>query len=67
MGNNATGIALKTLREKARLSIRAAASEAGVSMSYLSRAETGEVTPTPAWVHNMVTSIGKHIQEKGAA
>lgn len=44
------GTVLRTLREKTGLTARQVAERAQVSESYLSRVESGKVTPTDAWL-----------------
>lgn len=54
-----TDVALRLLREAAGLTVRALAAEAGVSPSYLSRVETGDVEPTDKWVRIITSAIGR--------
>lgn len=58
------GAALRVLRTTAELTIEQAAEVAGVSPSYLSRAENNLVTPTPGWVQHVTTVLGDQITEK---
>lgn len=59
-----TGVALRLLREAADMTIRELAAEAGVSGSYLSRAETGQVTPSAKWVHLIASAVGRHTADR---
>lgn len=43
------------------------ADAAGVSASYLSRAESGEVNPTPKWIAHVMEVIGDRIDAAARA
>lgn len=64
----ATGIgaALQALRLAADLTLERASFLAGVSPSYLSRAESGEVQPTPKWVTHVMETIGEELAREKA-
>lgn len=62
-----TGLALRTLRMKVGLTLEQVAEAAGVSVSYLSRAERGDVMPKAQWVAVVVSAIGREIAEQRAA
>ena len=47
------------------MTLQEVADEAGVSLSYLSRAENGLATPTSKWVEVVATAIGKRIAKDG--
>lgn len=55
------GPALKALRHAAGLTLEEVAEQAGVSLSYLSRAENNKVTPTAGWVQLVTVAIGDHL------
>lgn len=61
------GPALKALRVAAGLTHEALAEAAGVSPSYLSRAENGLVNPTPEWIQLVALAIGNHMADLAAA
>lgn len=58
--------ALRTLRNASGMTLGEAASAAGVSVSYLSRAETGVVSPSSKWVARMITAFGECIATQKA-
>jgi transcriptional regulator with XRE-family HTH domain len=55
------GLALRALRQAADMTLDDVAAAAGVSVSYLSRAESGKVTPTAGWVQLVASAIGDHM------
>lgn len=57
-----TGTALRALRQTAGLSLREVSSAAGVSLSYLSRVETGKEMPSDKWVRMVTDVIGCQIE-----
>lgn len=62
------GKALRTLRLGAGMTLEQVSAAAGVSISYLSRVETGTVTPTPTWFFTVATELGHRLsaQERAA-
>lgn len=58
----AFGGALKALRLAAGMTLDEVSDAAGVSLSYLSRAENDQVTPTAGWVQLVAVAIGNHIK-----
>jgi transcriptional regulator with XRE-family HTH domain len=58
---NAVGVALKTLREAAGMTLSRVSADAGVSISYLSRAENGQVHPSAEWVRVITATIGAQL------
>lgn len=63
-----TGAALRALRLAAGLTIERTAHLAGISPSYLSRAESGDVQPKPKWVAHVAEVIGDQLaQDRKAA
>lgn len=64
MHSTLIGTALKTLRGVAEMTLDDVAAAAGVSVSYLSRAERGLVTPTPGWVSVVAQSIGERLESQ---
>ncbi|MFC5676027.1 helix-turn-helix domain-containing protein [Aeromicrobium endophyticum] len=58
---NAVGVALKTLREAAGMTLSRVSADAGVSISYLSRAENGQVQPSADWVRVITATIGANL------
>jgi transcriptional regulator with XRE-family HTH domain len=63
MSSTSTGPALRALREEAGLTAREVAERAGVSESYLSRVETGKVSPASVWIGNVAATIAAAIAE----
>ena len=61
MQTNPLGTALSALRTAADMTLQEVADVAGVSLSYLSRAENGLVTPTAQWVQVVTIAIGERI------
>lgn len=57
------GGALKALRLAAGMTLEDVSDAAGVSLSYLSRAENNQVTPTAGWVQLVAVAIGNHIKD----
>lgn len=57
------GGALKALRNAAGMTLEQVSDAAGVSLSYLSRAENDQVTPTAGWVQLVAVAIGNHIKD----
>jgi len=55
------GPALRALRTTAGLTLEEVSDRAGVSPSYLSRAENNQVTPTAGWVQLVAVAIGELI------
>lgn len=55
------GEALKALRDAAGMTIQQVADAAGLSPSYVSRAENNQVTPTAGWWQMVAVAIGRHI------
>jgi predicted transcriptional regulator len=66
-GSQGLGLALKALRTAADLTIEQVADMAGISPSYLSRAERGHITPSATWVQVVAVAIGDHLAQKAAA
>lgn len=54
-----TDVALRVLRHSAGLTVRELARMAGVSPSYLSRVENGDVQPTDRWVRDVICQVGQ--------
>lgn len=61
------GAALRALRKQAGMTLQQVSDAAGVSLSYLSRAETNEVSPTAGWWQMVAIAIGEHIAQKQSA
>ncbi len=61
------GGALKALRVAADMTLEDVAESAGVSQSYLSRAENDLVRPTEGWVKLVAVAIGDRLATKQAA
>ena len=59
------GNALRALRLRADMSLEQVSEAAGVSQSYLSRAENDLVTPTAGWVQLVAVAIGDHLESSG--
>ncbi|NYD39951.1 helix-turn-helix domain-containing protein [Nocardioides panaciterrulae] len=55
------GPALRALRLAADMTLEQVAEAAGVSPSYLSRAENNRVTPTAGWVQLVAVAIGDRL------
>lgn len=55
------GTALRALRLSAEMTLDQVAEAAGVSPSYLSRAENDQVTPKTGWVSVVAIAIGDHL------
>lgn len=55
---------LLCLREASGMTLRELAEASGVSMSYLSKAERGIVTPTPAWIVVILEAVGTAIARR---
>jgi len=62
-----SGRALRALRVLAGLSLDQVSQRAGVSVSYLSRAENGLAQPTAAWFAIVYAAIGSAVAERDAA
>lgn len=60
------GPALRALRTAANLTLEEVSEAAGVSPSYLSRAENNQVTPTAGWVQLVAIAIGDHLAKEAA-
>lgn len=58
------GAVLKTLRDKTGLTAREVAERAHISESYLSRVESGKVTPTDAWLGAVASILSDALVEK---
>lgn len=58
MTERKNGAAIRAIRLGADLTLQEVADCAGVSISYLSRAETGLVEPSAEWVRGVVFTIG---------
>lgn len=58
------GVAIRALRQAAGMTLDEVSTAAGVSVSYLSRAENDQVTPTAGWVQLVAVAIGDHIAAK---
>lgn len=52
------GEALRALRKTAGMTLQQVSDAAGVSVSYLSRAETNDVSPTAGWWQMVAIAIG---------
>lgn len=59
-----TAVALRAIRKLAGLSLDDVSSAAGVSVSYLSRAENNIVTPRSQWIETVVVAIGLEIANR---
>ena len=57
------GDALRTLRRIAGLTLDQAAELADTAAAYLSKVETGKLTPTVGYVANVTGAIARHLQE----
>jgi predicted transcriptional regulator len=66
MAGNTAGLALKVIRQAAGMTQQQVSDEAGVSVSWLSRVESGQVEPTEAWVGVVAIAIGNHMAEDAA-
>lgn len=64
---NGLGKALRTLRLGAGLTLEQVSAAAGVSISYLSRVENGDASPTALWFANVATEIGNVLDRQSAA
>lgn len=62
-----TGAAIRALRIAAGMTLDEVAEAAGVSPSYLSRAENDLVTPTPNWIQLVALAIGNHLAASAPA
>lgn len=60
------GEALRALRQAAGMTLQQVSDTAGVSLSYLSRAETNEVNPTAGWWQLVAIAIGEHLSASKA-
>lgn len=58
MTDNKTGTALRAIRQAAGMTLQEVADNAGVSVSYLSRVETGQQSATSAWVAMVAIALG---------
>jgi transcriptional regulator with XRE-family HTH domain len=58
---NGVGVALRSIRKLAGMTLDDVSRAAGVSAPYLSNVENGNVTPSPGWVHTVLEVIGKEI------
>lgn len=56
-----TGAAIRALRVAAGMTLEDVSESAGVSLSYLSRAENDLVTPTANWIQIVAVAIGNHL------
>lgn len=63
MSSTSAGPALRALREQSGLTAREVAERAGVSESYLSRAENGKVAPAASWIAVVAAAIASAITE----
>lgn len=57
-----TGAAIRTLRKLAGLTLEQAASLAFTAPAYLSKVETGKLTPTVGYVADVTAAIAKHLR-----
>lgn len=62
-----TGAAIRALRVAADMTLEEVADAAGVSQSYLSRAENDLVAPTANWIQLVAVAIGNHLAASVAA
>lgn len=63
MTTSCTGEALRAIRNAAGMTLQQVSDKAGVSPSYLSRVETGQVTPTANWVELVAVAMGEHMAQ----
>ncbi len=56
-----TGAAIKALRVAAGMTLEDVAEAAGISQSYLSRAENDLVTPSANWIQLVAVAIGNRL------
>lgn len=63
--NRSAGEAIRTLRRIAGLTLDQAAAVADTAAAYLSKVETGKLTPTVGYVANVTSAIARHLQETG--
>lgn len=57
------GASLKKARDLVGVSLDSVAQRAGVGASYLSKVESGAVTPRPAWVAKVASAIASFAKE----
>lgn len=62
-GKNGVGVALRSIRKAANMTLDDVSKAAGVSAPYLSNVENGNVTPSAGWVHMVIEVIGNQIAE----
>lgn len=63
MQSNKTGAALRAIRLAAGMTLQQVADASGVSLSYLSRVETGQAAATDGWVSLVAIAIGDHMAD----
>lgn len=61
------GASIRAVRKAAGMTLQQVCDEAGISLSYLSRVENGEKTPTGNWVQQVFLTIGAHLAIQDAA
>lgn len=59
---NATGPALRVMREAQGLSLRALAEKAGVNHAYLSQVERGDKIPNPRWLRSVTDALADNLR-----
>ena len=59
----AVGLALRTLRKTAGLTLDDVAKAAGSSAPYISNVENGNVKPSADWTRNVIAAIGALLAE----
>lgn len=59
----ALGVALRTLRKAAALTLDDVSRVAGISGPYLSNVENGHVKPSADWVRTVMAAIGAEIRD----
>lgn len=67
MKDNKTGPALRAIRQAAGMTLQEVADLAGISVSYLSRVETGQQAPSDAWVAAVAIVLGDRLAQPEVA
>ena len=60
---NGVGVALRLVRLAAQMTLNDVSKAAGISYTYLSNVENGNVTPSAKWVHAVLEAIGERVED----
>lgn len=64
---NGVGVALRSVRKTAGMTLNDVSQAAGISYTYLSNVENGNAEPSAKWVQMVLEVIGAHLAQSEAA